>query len=175
MTLITGLLVIDFASQRAIRNVVLAKNETATNIRKVQSYMLSSRNISANLPAKYYMLTFTKSNTYKVQAIDNAYVFHDNIEVITLPTSVTVSNLQIGSTSYECLQIIYSAPFGNMYVYGSSTPSDCGASVISKLRDPVQLASMSQSASYVIFSGLANDPAGKYIQISPLTGQVISH
>jgi prepilin-type N-terminal cleavage/methylation domain-containing protein len=97
MTLIMAVLVVDFSRQRGQRNLVLAKNETVTNIRKVQSYMLSSRNIAVGVPAKFYMVTFNTStpHSYKIQAVDSDYEFHDNIEIIYLPSSVSISDLRL--------------------------------------------------------------------------------
>ena len=60
MTIIMGALVIDFAGQRGRRNIVLAGNEVVTNLRKVQSNILSSKNIPGGAPAKYYIAEFNR-------------------------------------------------------------------------------------------------------------------
>ena len=45
MGILATLMIVNFAGQRVSRSLLLAKNETVTNIRKVQSYTLSSKNI----------------------------------------------------------------------------------------------------------------------------------
>ena len=171
-SLLLGALVIDFAGQRGRRNIVLAKNETVTNLRKVQSYMLSSRNISSGVPAKYYIATLAAgSSSYTIQAVDKNFVYHDNIETINLPSKVNTSmlavlseesdtsgesiNLQIGddtvkALSYNCVQVIFGAPFGKMYTHGSDR---CNSSIAEILKDPVQISQLNEKSTYVFFSG----------------------
>lgn len=110
MALIMGALAIDFAGQRGRRNIVLAENETVTNLRKVQSYMLSSKNISPGIPAKYYIATFQEGATnFTVQAIDKDFKYHDNIETVTLPSKTNISTLAI---PYKDEKQQYLQPFG---------------------------------------------------------------
>ena len=196
-SLLLGALVIDFAGQRGRRNLVLAKNETITNLRKVQSYMLSSRNISPGVPAKYYIATLTSgSASYTIQAVDNDFMYHDNIETINLPSKVNISTLAIPSdngdrsgeaitiivdeqtiqaTSYNCIQIIFSAPFGKMYTHGSDI---CNSSIIEILKDPVQISQLNENSTYVFLSDSDedNDYSAKgnhhYLELQPITGQM---
>lgn len=182
MTLILGVLVIDFSRQRGQRNIVLTKNETITNLRKVQSYTLSSRNIAEGVPAKYYIITFTLSSphTYTVQAIDGDYGFHDNIETISLPSSInlialnTVEIDQGGSgepspTPHECMQIIFSAPYGKMYTNGAGK---CDHTITDIVKDPVRLANISQNTGYIYFSDDSGTAPTALLELVPLTGQM---
>ena len=184
MALISTALVIDFNRQRGPRNIVLAKNETITNLRKVQGYMLSSRNIPPNnTPAKYYIATFDAKetpNSYTVAAVDNDYVYHPGVETISLPDSVIFSNLTINRPdgvkgdplAYKCMQIIFSAPFGKMYVNGSET---CDGSIVDILKDPVSLAELSENKASIYFSELSGTVQDAYLEIVPVTGQMSAY
>lgn len=176
MVLMTSIVVIDFNRQKAVRNIVLAKNETVTNLRKVQSYMLSSRNISGDIAAKFYIVELYKGSTnYTVNAVDSEYNYHSTLETISLPNGVNFDSLTGGpqvkgeTIYYDCVQIIFSAPFATMYARGTQK---CGSDITDILRDPVQLASLSQQTVYLNFQGIPGTEGAKYIQVSPITGQI---
>ena len=198
MTLLMGALVLDFASQRGKRNIVLAKNETITNLRKVQSYTLSSKNLPTGESVKYYIATFSSgSNSFTVDAIDSDYVFHPAVETIALPTAISIESIttidnkdsdqgtksevagggvRIGisestKSGYKCMQIIFSAPFGKIYTNGSSS---CGSSVINSLRDPVQRAALSEKTARIYFNETSENVARaeSYLEVVPVTGQM---
>jgi prepilin-type N-terminal cleavage/methylation domain-containing protein len=235
MTLITATIVIDFTRQRGQRNLVLAKNEAITNIRKVQSYMLSSKNITpSNDPAKFYIITFDLAtpHIYKVQAVSKDYEFYDNVETINLPTAVNISQIlttpdvidfgpppiddseesdgmgdavldggelneqsAVGSldfagdlqedepvdiggiadedpNSHQCIQIIFSAPFGKMYTNGTS---NCTSSIKDTLKDPVKVAGISEKRAQIYFTDTSGSGATVYIELDPVTGQMTAH
>ena len=52
-----GLILANYAGMRGKRDIKIAQNELTTNIRKVQSYALSSRDTSVG-PVKLYVLKF---------------------------------------------------------------------------------------------------------------------
>lgn len=177
MGTLSAAVIVNFNQQRVSRNATIAKNETVTNIRKVQNYMLSSKNIDTGLPAKFYLLTFTKnSSTYFIQAIDNGYVFHDPkdagaknpLETVQLPGGITIGELSIGKTNYNCLQIIFSAPFGKMYTKGGL---NCGSSIASTVQDPILLSQLNENETLI---QLANSGTllNHYITLTPITGLV---
>lgn len=167
MVVVSGVIILDFNRNKASRNIVLAKNETVTNLRKVQAYMLSSKNINGSIPARYYIAQFDIQNPtqFVVQAVDKDFNFYDNIETITLPNSVSFQSFSGGGLSGQrCFQLLYSAPFGTMYVRGSNTCN--GTEIVNVVRDPVQLASLSQAT--LILTYMNNTT----VQVSPLTGQI---
>ncbi len=194
MTIILGALVIDFAGQRGRRNIVLAGNETVTNLRKVQSNILSSKNISSGVPAKYYIAQFIPEETkYTVQAIDNNFTFYDNIETISLPSKVSISTLNLelpksdkdskdggiggggigqDRSSLQCLQVIFSAPFGRMY---TNSDNKCGSTIVSTLKDPVQFSKLNQNTVKIYFSESSGTASQSYIELVPITGQMTVH
>lgn len=173
MIMLATVIIIDFNRQRGTRNANIAKNETVTNLRKVQSYMLSSRNIEEGVPAKYYIAQFKKGEpSYTVQAIDNTFEFHDNLETINLPSNINFLSLiqtdTIGNAEpAECMQIAFSAPFGTMYVFSSR---DCGSTIVNALEDPLISSTLGSKTAYI---DLAVD--GEYnssVAVQPLTGKI---
>jgi prepilin-type N-terminal cleavage/methylation domain-containing protein len=146
MAILATVVTISFNRQRNQRNITLAQNETVTNIRKVQSYMLSSRNLPSGEAAKFYIIKFEKNvNYYTVQAVDNQYNFHGNLERISLPNGVVLGNITlqgaIPDLNPDCIQLIFGAPFGQMYInYHEVDACDAtGQDTITTLRDPVAI------------------------------------
>ncbi len=188
MGILATLMIVNFAGQRVSRSLLLAKNETVTNIRKVQSYTLSSKNIFEDVPAKYYVIHFESgSGIYYIDAIDNTYKYHSItdkgalpgvLESITLPGDLYFSDLRVAlstdpegkSQSYRCLDIIISTPFGKMYASGQDFNSDekrCTKFDPSILQDPIELTKLGQYRAYLDFPNSTTS-----IQINPATGQV---
>lgn len=180
MTLLLGALVLDFAGQRGKRNIVLAKNETATNLRKVQSYMLSSKNHSTGVAVKYYVATFSsdadKNLTYTVDAVDNNYNFLP-VETVKLPTYTKISAIRAVTSpgveqSFNCVQVIFSAPFGKVYTNGAAT---CSSGIKDVLKDPVQRSQLSEKTTRVYFAESTETTGTSYLEIVPVTGQMATY
>ncbi len=189
MTLLMGALVLDFASQRGKRNIVLAKNETITNLRKVQSYTLSSKNLPTGESVKYYIATFSAgANSFTVDAIDSDYVFHPAVETIALPSAISIENITTidnkdsgqGTKSEvvaeESVRVRDAglgalSDKGNVYKcmqiifsapFGkiyTNGSSVCGDSVINSLRDPVQRAALSEKTARIYFNETSENVA----------------
>ena len=177
IVVLSTIVVIDFNRQRTQRSVVIAKNETVTNIRKVQGYMLSSRNIAPNLPAKFYIVTIGDGATsYRVEAIDSQYGFTvPPIETIQLPSGIRFSSVSIAPptskespTSYKCIQIIFSAPYGKMYARGAAT---CDSTIVATVQDPVLLSQLNERE-VIIELGNESGELGHSIVVTPITGLV---
>ncbi len=173
MMLLMGGLVLDFNRNKKVRMMTIAKNETTTNLRKVQGYMMSSRNIedgNNSLVAKYYLVEFRDgSPTYQVKAIDKDFQVY-NVETMKFPGGIAVTGLDAGYGPTDCLQIIYSAPFGTMYT--NYTDEQCG-DIADILRDPIKKYYLTKVMAYVNLQGIGhNSEDDRYIQINPITGQI---
>jgi prepilin-type N-terminal cleavage/methylation domain-containing protein len=192
MAVLMGILTLDFNSSRGERNLVLAKNETITNLRKVQGYILSSRSIDDGTPIKYYIVTFNlNALNYTVDAIDNNLVYHSATETIPLPSGLKIARINsiehgIGGgdvlgggtadeTDLACMQVIFSAPFGKMYAQGAMSGYTCDSSITAKLTDPVQAATLSQNTARIYLSQVNIPLPSPYIEIVPTTGQMTTH
>jgi prepilin-type N-terminal cleavage/methylation domain-containing protein len=124
MMMLSAALVVDFNSQRGVRGVKIAQNETATNIRKVQGYTLSSRNLPNDAGgARFYLMEFNSAegnNTiYNIGAVARNSVTRDyeyiELETVKLPSKVKIASVATEGTATSCLQIIFTVPFGTMY------------------------------------------------------------
>lgn len=138
MGLFLGAVLVNYARTRGPRNLRIAQNEMVTNIRKVQSYVLSSRNTSEG-PVKYYVLKFDEENPtqYILQAVQQDYDnFSDSVETFSLPTGITITAVDtqqpLGSSTVDsrCAQIAFSLPFNKMFLDTTCSISGASNSVI---------------------------------------------
>ncbi len=126
MGTLATIFVANYNQQGAVRNLKIAQSQLVTNIRKTQSYILSSRNVvsgSVNAPPRYYMLSMqTDASQYVQQGIDSSTNGVSDIETIKLPQDIVISQISVGPSNgvlanVPSIIVGYSAPFGKMYVY----------------------------------------------------------
>ncbi len=178
MMLSFAIVLVGLNQQRIARSTGIAQNETITNVRKVQSYMLSSRNIG-DKPAKYYLMRFstaqTDNSSYTVQAIDSDYTPYSNIETVNLTNGVVVSGMSLidGAISTPitsgCALVSFSAPFGKIYVDTSNCDA---ASFVPIAKDPVELIKRADKTLEITFT----NPRGniyKKVLIYGFSGRVL--
>ena len=95
--IVLGLVTVNIAGQRNARNLNIAQNELISNIRKIQSYTLSARNVFGNQPASYYVMKFDLANPtqYTIQSMYDVTVSPKirDIETINLPKGITFSGI----------------------------------------------------------------------------------
>lgn len=114
MGILASVFMVNFNAQRVPRDLNIARNETITNIRKVQSYTLSSRD-TFGMANKFYVITFMDgASSYIIGSIginptDKLFTYKVQ-EVVNLPGRVRQS-----INGPDCAQIIFAAPFGKMY------------------------------------------------------------
>lgn len=189
MGLMATLLVVNFNSTRSRRNVVIAGNELNTNIRKTQSYALSARNVSANLPAKYYVLQFDFSTptVYTILAVDSNYSFPVTIETINLPQDVVLDpslsvleqpiagsgGTTVKTNNLRCLQILFGLPFGRIYMIGSAFGS-CSSTYVNTTKDPSAMALLANSRAIIYVHNTKGTVYSKNSEINGLSGTIIS-
>ncbi len=136
MGLLLTLITVDLNGQRANRNLVIAQNELVTNLKGLQSYTLSSRNINGSQPVQYYIAKFDRTypDQYTLQAIYNAAsapVLRD-IQTVKFPSGVKLSDIFItpaGSANAKiptgCALVAFRLPFAKIIMNnGCSHPTD---------------------------------------------------
>ncbi len=131
MAVIATLFLANYNGLRGPRNLKIAQNLLATNIRKTQSYILSARNVVAGgtTPAKYYGLQFTANSTqYVIQSIDTNYNLNSALETVALPGGITISSIQYVSSSgvtnnTSSLQLAFASPYAKLLTYNAG--ADC--------------------------------------------------
>jgi prepilin-type N-terminal cleavage/methylation domain-containing protein len=124
MVLIATIVVIGFNTQRPRRNIKIAQNELVTNIRKVQSYVLSSRDYATGLPSSFYVLQFPADTgvmtSYAIYAVDSAGAYQGPLERINLPDQISIKKMELvtasGNVEVGCAQVAFAAPFGKTYI-----------------------------------------------------------
>jgi prepilin-type N-terminal cleavage/methylation domain-containing protein len=117
-----GLILANYAGMRGKRDIKIAQNELTTNIRKVQSYALSSRDTSIG-PVKLYVLKFdtTRPFQYLIEAVQTDYSLTTPLETVNLPRGVTIQSVALqqplggSETKPPCVQVAYALPFNKMY------------------------------------------------------------
>lgn len=119
--MLSAFIVTGFNSQRPNRNQKIAQNEMVTNIRKVQSYALSSRNLPTGQAAQYYVLKFdtaqpTKYTIYGMYNVKNPPIQMRLVETINLPQNIVIANpisvlTASATTTASCVLIAFQLPF----------------------------------------------------------------
>ncbi len=153
IAVLTTVFLINFSSQKGPRNLRISTAELNTNLRKIQSYTLSSRDTATGVPAAYYLMslnTLSGANTkYTSSLIDNNSAI-STTETVVLPTDVTINSISItaadGTTvagPIECVQIAFKLPFAVTYIdYDNNGNGTCDVNFLSDQNNPVTLASM---------------------------------
>lgn len=98
MGIIMSVIVANIAGQRTNQKLRIAQNELVTNLRKIQSYALSSRNIQGNQSVQYYLMKIDLNNPrqYTIQAmydVDSSPKLVD-IETVQLPQGIRFALLE---------------------------------------------------------------------------------
>jgi len=119
MALIAGSVIANYAGQRPLRNIRIAENELVTNIRKVQSYSLSARNILGNIPVQYYVMKFATStpNQYIIEGLYNVQtppIQLRDVESIKLPDGIKLSAPLVNNASTTCALLAFKLPFADI-------------------------------------------------------------
>ncbi len=177
-------LTINFAATRGPRNLKIAENQLVTNIRKIQSYTASSRNIPGGGPAKYYVLKFslTTPGRYYISGVDSSNNIYDPIETVQLPSGITIKSQNltypllmyaadgtaINSGNINCAQVAFTTPYGKTYM----DPS-CAFLDVNKFNDPVYLYNVINRSLVISLQDMATQTS-KTITIKGSSGSVFS-
>lgn len=138
---------------RGPRNVKIVTSQLITQIRRIQSYSLSSHNTPSGVPAKYYLLTIPSLNSknYTISAIDQNLNLSPVIDTVNLPEGIMFSlfkaELPSGSPVSPdpgCIQIAFGLPFGKMYV-DTDRDADGVCDMRQYLQSPPELTKRSNS------------------------------
>jgi prepilin-type N-terminal cleavage/methylation domain-containing protein len=147
----------NFAAQRGPRNLRIAQNELVTNIRKVQSQALASRNSSLSGKAvKYYVLQFDRTNPsqYLIQAVADDLTLDTPVETINFPANISISvesslvleqPVGASATKQDCVQVTFALPYGTMYL-------DPSCQILTTIASSGGLASVANSALTIVLT-----------------------
>ena len=145
IVLLSSVIIINWNNQTPGRSLTIAQNEVVTNLRRVQSYAVTSRNINATAPAKFYFLKFTENQgAYSIQASDGSVnpVYYTDLEKFNLPTGLVVSDITLTSTnggsnlSPTCVMMAVSVIYGKTYFLSDV----CDSTALSIVNSPASVA-----------------------------------
>lgn len=176
----------NFAAQQAPRNLVIVQNEMVTNFRKAQSYTLSSRNSTDNKPIKFYVVNIgpvgKSQRSYEIGSVDSTYGYQQT-EIVTIPQPAYIDEVTIGTysdifrasgeASLGCIQVIFGAPFGKVYIRTSSC-TNWSTGMLADLKDPVKLDKLSNKALQLIMYDGRNALSYKTVVIKGLSGNILA-
>lgn len=176
MVVLSSVGVVTWNKQKPRRSLVLAQNETTTNLRKVQSYAVSSRNLPSGEAPKYYLVRLEEgASSYTVHAVYGTdYTYTSTpIETINLPLGVSFTNIVLTPhsgtpASAKCMFAIFSVVYGKTYLYGSST---CDSSITTVIQNFPDLAPYANNNLSLSFAYSGSDET-KGLKVYGLSGKV---
>jgi prepilin-type N-terminal cleavage/methylation domain-containing protein len=139
MSLLASAMVLNLNSTRAARDLRIAQNLMVTNLRKAQSYTLSSRTLPTGEQVQYYVLKFDLTNPtqYTIQAVydvDTVAKLAD-VETISLPPNIKINSVVVAQRpaiptvqsapstfTSNCALAAFAAPFGKVIFNDGCTP-----------------------------------------------------
>lgn len=141
MSVLTTMFLLNYAGLRGPRNLKLAQNELVSNIRKIQSYTLSARDINSTTAARYYIIKLVNGDLgYSIQAVGvnkttSIQSYYDGVSNPLIETlrmqpgisveSISVTNKSGVSSSPACVQIGFSLPFSKIYMEYDDVAVNC--------------------------------------------------
>ncbi len=124
MALMASVMVLNLNTTRASRDIKIAQNLLVSNLRKTQSYTLSSRNLASGQQVQYYLMKFDITNNptqYVIQAVydvDSLPKLEDN-ETISLPPNIKIASVEISErTALPSLQKYNPSPSLSTFTSG---------------------------------------------------------
>lgn len=181
MALLAGAVIANYAGRRSPRDLKIAQNELVTNIRKAQSYALSSRELNGTTPVQYYVLRFdtTSSTQYQIQAMYNTQsspAMLQKAETINLPTGVILGSPRINGSASACVLIAFQLPYAKILNNSSCAgapptvnSSDDYQKIISFVANNAATTVTSDSA---VVLTLQNNSGAAYVLVNGITGVV---
>ncbi len=133
--LLFAAVIVNINGQRAPRDLKIAQNEMVSNIRKAESYTLSSRNLPSGSPVQYYLVKFdlAQPKQYTIQALFDVSSTPklQDVETIKLPINVKISGIAISQRSLapatqtvsSCALAAFVAPYGKVIFNDGCVPS----------------------------------------------------
>lgn len=137
MGVLAGLVVANHAAQRVPRDLKIAQVGLMSNLRKIQSYTLSARNISDVRAAQYYVLKFDTATPkqYTLQALYDVTSSPKfvTLETVRLPegirlavTDPIVVSRPVGATPVRpsCALVAFKLPYARTFVSEGCTGTE---------------------------------------------------
>ena len=134
MGLIAGSVIANYAGLRPQRNLGIAENELVTNLRKIQSYSLSSRNAPNGQSVEYYIMKINTASpsSYTIEALYNTKNPPSggtgtlvDIETVNLPQGIVIRSIAASAPNPNanptCALLVFQLPFSKIITNTSCT------------------------------------------------------
>ncbi len=144
MALLLTAISINLSGQRSKRDIKIAQNLLVSDVRKIQSYTLSSRNLASGKSAQYYILKIdlSKPGQYVIQAItdSSSQPKVEDIETIRLPSNIKIFSVTVnrsrspvvqGFTGTDCALAAFATPFGKIIFNKGCQPTGTSGTPLS--------------------------------------------
>jgi len=163
MVTLTSVFLVNFGSQSGPRSLTVAKNNLVSNLRRMQSHAISSKDSTATAASKYYSLTLSSVvgayNSYGLKTYDSSNAV-TNLSTEQLIAPVIVKQISVTKSDSTVLnptniEIFYSVPFARMLL----TTSGGGASN-EKIRDAVVTITLGRTDSTLTTTLIVNGVSG---------------
>jgi len=163
MVTLTSVFLVNFGSQSGPRSLTVAKNNLVSNLRRMQSHAISSKDSTATAPSKYYSLTLSSVvgsyNNYGLKTYDSSNVV-TNLSTEQLIAPVIVKQILVTKSDSTTLnptsiEIFYSVPFARMLL---STAG--GGPSNDKIRDAVVTITLGRTDSTLTTTLVVNGVSG---------------
>ncbi len=123
MLLLLSVIIANFGSLGKTRNLNIAKNNTISDIRRVQSLALASKDVSTGIPSGYYGLRFDTQtpSLYSFISQDNTGLDQTIITTSKLPPNVRLTSISVlkanGATVLpSAIDIYFKTTYGRVFV-----------------------------------------------------------
>lgn len=131
MVVLSAAMVINLNKQRSLRDLKIAQNQLVSNLRKIESYTLSSRALPNGQNAQYYLIKFdlSKPNQYVIQALYNVSSspqYLVDVETINLPKNIKIATSNplvitrakspTTQNPSSCALVAFATPFAKTYL-----------------------------------------------------------
>lgn len=133
MGILLSVVIANFGNSRQKNNVTYGKNNLVSNLHKIQSFSLSSRDVSLGCPANSYQIVFnttTTPQTYTVAGTGNSSCSSaTTLETVRLPGAVYISNISITRadntvTTGPSSTVFFTVPYGKVaMIYSGGSAS----------------------------------------------------
>lgn len=123
----SAIVVTQYSKSRDAKALYLGSKQIANDIRMAQNYTFGALKNGGGSPSGGYGIRFSKdSNSYLIFADrdvppdppNKTYDTGEDYQTMNLPNRVEIKSLKIGANSYDDLDIIFTSPYGKVFING---------------------------------------------------------
>ncbi|MDB4939857.1 MAG: hypothetical protein JWO40_282 [Candidatus Doudnabacteria bacterium] len=165
MVTLTSLFLVNFSSQGKARSLSIAKNNAVSDLRKMQSYALTSRDIAPGTVSGFYGISFSTNSPafYTLLGYDNKNSPANTIATVYTPTNAVLSGIRVIRSDGTIVNPTYiEILFKTTYARTVASYSGNGALANKESDDTIRLT----------FTNVANNTLTTTIDINGITGNI---